>query len=263
MSDEHVSQKERTEQESSLCWPEMMATLDYVCCKVAEQYNLYSQGQARKPAIIETISKYTCVACIDKALRTKDYQRVDNMYSELHRFACSILVEELYDKFSKNGYSVGITTEEEIKYGKIDVFIIPSIYGLSLHSKRVEIGVEVKSGASLSLSQLFRYMIDNEHRWLVLWRIRNQQVLLFNGAESRDLIALFAKTVISRANRLLLNQELSCKHGSQHSNWVPSQDQLKETFNDFSKGLIKTLPSVVNTIFRRFEIEVNEFAGKQ
>ena len=207
--------------------------------------------------IIEVLARNTCIACVDKELRTKSFQRIDNMYTELHQLACSMLVEELYDQLVKNGHTVTITTEENIKYGKIDVFIIPSNFGLCLHSNRVEIAVEIKTGFSLSLPQLLRYGIDNDHRSLLLWRIRNKQVLLFEGNEFRQLIGQFVKMTISRADRLLEAPELNCKHSTQQKSWSPNSQQLQETFSDFSNGVIKSLPSVVEAVVSRFELEMN------
>ena len=236
---------------------ETTSTLDYVCSQIADRYELFSKGQPRKAMIIEVLAKNVCIACVDKELRAKSFQRIDNMYTELHQLACSMLVEELYDQLVKNGRTVTITTEENIKYGKIDVFIIPSNFGLSLHSNQVEIAVEVKTGFSLSLPQLLRYMIDNDRRSLMLWRIRNQQVLLFEGTETRQLLAQFVKMIISRANRLLLTPEPQCKHIPQGKSWSPNQEQLQETFSDFSKGIIKTLPTVIEKVVTKLEREMN------
>ena len=240
--------KKENDQQTTNAWTETFALLDYVCSQIADRYDLFSKGQPRKATIIEVIARNTCIDCVDKELRTKSFQRIDNMYTELHQLACSMLVEELYDQLVKNGCKVTITTEENVKYGKIDVFIIPSNFGLSLHSNRVEIAVEVKTGFSLSLPQLLRYGIDNVHRSLLLWRIRNQQVLLFEGYEFRQLIGQFVKMVISRADRLLLNPEPQCKHIPQDKSWSPNQEQLQETFSDFTKGVINTMPSVIERI---------------
>lgn len=204
---------------------------------------------------MEVIARNSCTACIDKQFQTKSYQRVDNFYGKLHQLACSLLVEELYDQLVKKGHSVNITTEENIRYGKVDVFIVPTHFGLNLHSKKKEIAVEIKTGFSFSITQLLRYMIDNEHRWLVLWRIRNQQILLFCGYEIKELLAQFTKMVIARAERLLSAPELTCKHNSERKNWVPNQDQLTETFSDFTAGIVKTLPEVVEMVVTTLERE--------
>jgi hypothetical protein len=172
------------------------------------------------------------------------------MYTELHQLACSMLIEELYSKLVENNYTAIITTEENIEFGKVDVFIVPLNFGLSLYSKRVEIAVEVKTGFGLSLPQLFRYMMDGDQRSLILWRIRNGQVLLFEIAEMKQLLFQFVKMIVSRANRLL-NSEPKCDHHIEYRSWSPTQQHLQEAFSDFSKGIIKTLPEVVETILMK------------
>ena len=248
---------EKDDQQGTSGWTETISLLDYACCQIAERYDLFSKGKPRKATIIEILARNACIACVDKALRTKSFQRVDNMYSELHQLACSLLIEELYTQLVKIGHTVAITTEENLKYGKVDVFIVPSNYGLSLHSSRMEIAVEVKTGFSLSLPQLFRYMIDGVDRTLILWRIRNEQMLFFEGSEIRQLVVLFTKMIVSRADRLLLTPEPQCRHDSKPKNWSPNEEQLKETFSDFSKGVIKTLPTVVEAVVMTLEREVN------
>lgn len=248
--------KKEAGQQTICDWTETIALLDYACSQIADRYGLYSRGQPRKATVIEVLARNPCIACVDKALSDRSFQRIDNMYSELHQLACSILVEELYDQLVKSGHTVSVTTEESVKYGKIDVFIIPSNIGLNLYSNKVEIAVEVKTGFSLSLPQLLRYMIDNDHRSLILWRIRNQQVLIFDGAEIKSLLMQFIKMIISRADRLLSTSEPTCKHNSEHKDWVPSQQQLKETFSDFSAGIVKTLPNVIEMIVNTLEREV-------
>jgi hypothetical protein len=249
--------KKENDQQTTNAWTEILPLLDYVCSQIADRYELFSKGQPRKAMIIEVLARNTCIACADKELRTKSFQRIDNMYTELHQLACSMLVEELYDQLVKNGRTVTITTEENIKYGKIDVFIVPSNYGLSLHSEHLEIAIEIKTGYSLSLVQIFRYIIDNDCRSLILWRIRNGQILVFEGKQVKQLLAQFVKMIISRADRLLEAPELNCKHTAEQKNWSPNSQQLQETFADFSKGIIKTLPSVVEAVVTRFEQEVN------
>jgi hypothetical protein len=229
-------------------WWGMIALLDYACCKVAERYNLYLGDQPRKATIIEVLARTNCIGCVDKRLRTRTFERIDNMYTELHQFACSMLVEELYGQLVENGHRVTITTEENLKYGKADIFIVPNHYGLNLRSKNMEIAVEVKTGFSLSMPQILRYFVGNYQRSLVLWRIRNQQVLIFEGTEIRQLLVQFIRMIVSRADRLLLAPELKCKHAPERKRWSPNQQQLQEAFTDFSSGIIATLPSVVETV---------------
>jgi hypothetical protein len=249
--------KKEAGQRTTCDWTESTALLDYVCSQIADRYGLFSKGPLRKAAIIEVLARNTCIACVDRELRTKNFQRIDNMYTELHQLARSLLIEELYNQLVKKGHTVTITSEENLKYGKVDVFIVPSNYGLSLHSNQKEIAVEVKTGFSLSLPQIFRYMIDDTHRSLILWRIRNEQVLLFEGPEIQQLLMQFMRMIISRADRLLLTPEPQCKHTLERKSWSPNQQQLQETFLDFSKGIIRTLPSIIEAVVTTLEQEVN------
>jgi hypothetical protein len=227
---------------------EIVATIDYICAQIADRYDLFSKGLPRKATILEILARTSCISCIDKQFRNKIYHRIDAFYSEIHQVACGMLVEELYSSLVRNGHSVAISTEENVHFGKVDVFIIPTNYGLNLHSKKIEIAVEVKGGYSLSLPQIFRYLLDNENRSLILWRIRNQQVINFRGSEIRDLLANFARMIVFRADRLLSNPEMSCHHAHETSNWLPTQQQLQEAFSNFSNGIVKTLPTVLEAI---------------
>jgi hypothetical protein len=240
-------------------WPEILSLLDNVCNQIAERYDLFSGGYPRKATIVEVMARNTCIACAEKELRNKSIQRIDTMYTELHQLACSMLIEELYSQLVENDLTVTITTEEHTEYGKVDIFIVPFSYGLNLYSKQMKIAVEVKTGFSFSLPQLFRYMMDGGRESLILWRIRNSQVLVFEMTEIKPLLAQFAKMVTFRANRLLLAHEPECKHIANCRNWSPTQHHLQATFSDFSEGVIKTLPKVVETILTRLGERGNKF----
>jgi len=163
----------------------------------------------------------------------------------------------LYAQLVKVGHTVVITDEENLKYGKVDVFIVSSSHGLSLRSSCIEIVVEVKTGFSLSVPQLLRYLIDNDHRSLIIWRIRNQQMLVLDAKENEELLTQFVKMIIARGERLLETIEPYCNHSTDAKSWSPNSKQLQETFSDFSNGIIKTLPSVVEAVVTKFEQEMN------
>lgn len=162
--------------------------------------------------------------------------------------ACNILVEELQTQLTERGYSVLVTSEKNLEYARADILIIPNRHGVDLHLNKKEVGIEVKTGVSLSFSQLLRYMLDNVDRTIILWRIRNKQILLFEGAKLKPLLTQFMKMIVSRAERLLSNSEMLCEHAHEYKIWLPSQQQLQEALSDFSDGVVKTLPSIVETV---------------
>jgi len=86
---------------------------------------------------------------------TKPLNSVDNFYAQCHTLACNILVEELQTQLTEKGYSVLVSTEKKLEYGKVDIRIIPNQHGIDLLTSKKEVGIEVKTGASLSFPQLF------------------------------------------------------------------------------------------------------------
>jgi hypothetical protein len=225
-----------------------------VCLEIAKRYNLYYiDGKPRRAKIIEVIARTTCSACIDKELQRDMPNRVDDLYKECHQQASNILVEELFSRFSSMGLTVAISTEEMIQYCKADILIFFNGHGVSVLNHTKEVAVEIKTGYSLSLTQLYRYMLEKPDRDLVLWRIRNRQVLTFQGATLKPLLTQFMKMVILRASRLLNGADASCKHNFQERNWSPNQQQLQEAFSDFANSIIDTLPSVIEIVAKKLD----------
>ncbi len=113
--------------------------------------------------------------------------------------------------------------------------------------------VEVKTGFSLSLSQLFRCMFDNAQS-LVLWRVRSRQVLVLERIELEPLLELFMKMTIVRGKRLLARLDGPCSHESQLRNWSSSQQELQGMLSDFLNAVTETLPIAVDAVLRKLGI---------
>jgi len=230
--------------------------LDQICSEVGSRFTLYgSNGKLRKAVIIDAIANSTCIACVAKKLSNNaTSQRIDAVYRECHKLAVSILVEELCYVLSNWGYRVSFSTEANTEYGKVDVLIKLTNYRVSLQYGIKEVKVEVKTGLSLSLSQLLRYILDYTDRAVVLWRIRSRQVLVFEGSELKPLLTQFMKMIISRGKRLLESPEVPCEHITQLGNWSPTQQELQETLLDFVKAVTETLPSVIKAVAEELDI---------
>ena len=234
-------------------WTELVSLLDGLTSKIAERYDLFSNGQPRKAMIVEILARNICIACADRELRNRVFQRIDAIYNELHRLASNLLVEALYEQFVSSGQKVIIATEAKIKFGTADILIIASKRGISLLTNQSEIVVEIKTGYSLSITQLLRYLIDMEHRQrsLVVWRVRNAQVFTLEGPEIRRLVLLFTRMIILRAERLLQAQEIDCDHVKEQTTWVPNSQHVQESLSDFSKGIAATMPDVIAKIIAK------------
>jgi len=240
---------------NNLDYEKIRVLFDKVCSEIAARYNLYDlNGKPRKPKIIEVIAGTTCTFCIDRRLQENRFDRVDDLFKQCHQFACNLLVEKLYSQLSGMGYAVLISSEKNVEYGKVDIFIVPNRHGISLHCRNKEIAVEVKTGFSLSLSQLFRYTLDNPDRAIVLWRIRNKQILVFEGTVLKPLLAQFMRMCILRARRFLTNSETSCGHIIPFKTWSPTQEELKAMFYEFAQAVSETLPSVTKAVSEKLDI---------
>jgi len=239
-------------------YEKVRTVFDSLCLEIAKRYNLYySNGKPRRAGIIEVIARTACSACIDRKLKKNESNHVDALYKEFHQQACNILVEELYNRFNKLGLIVAISTEKQIQYCKADVFIFFNGHNVDLLKDQKEVAVEIKTGLSMSMTQLLRYLLDKPDRDLILWRIRNKQVLIFGGAKLRPLLTQFMKMFIQRANRLLASTEASCDHNFWDGNWSPTQQQLQEAFSDFAEAVVRSLPNVVDTIISILNGEKN------
>lgn len=82
-------------------------------------------------------------------------------------------------------------------------------------------------------------------------------MLVLDAKENEELLTQFVKMIIARGERLLETIEPYCNHSTDAKSWSPNSKQLQETFSDFSNGIIKTLPSVVEAVVTKFEQEMN------
>lgn len=240
----------------SVSFEDLRILLDQVCSQVAQRFSLYSSsGKPRKAIILAVIAKSACIACIAKKLspQTKA-NHVDAIYLECHRLAINVLVEELHNLLEALGYNVRISTETELEYGKADVTITITNYGINLRCNASELLVEVKTGRSISLCQLFRYLISKRGNTIVVWRVRRRQILVFDTEDIKPLLMEFMRMICLRGNRLLSSPQLTCQH-TQRPDYQPTQEALQEMFQDFAEALIETLPNILEAITERLGID--------
>ncbi|MGB9694187.1 MAG: hypothetical protein ACPLYF_05025 [Fervidobacterium sp.] len=234
----------------------ILGLVDDICDEMAKRFNLYGNGgRPRKATIIETLSNFTCLACIYRRLLEKPLtNNVDAIYKECHKLAVNILVERLYWLLNKMGYNVAISTEAELDYSKADIVIAITKLGISLKHKSDEIIVEVKTGNSLSLSQLFRYLLSGKSNSIIVWRIRKRQILVFKIESLKPLLAEFATMIYLRANRLLSSSQISCQHEPRRD-YHPTQEELQIAIQEFGQGLLETLPHIIAVTFQELGLQ--------
>ena len=231
--------------------------LDYICSNIASRFKLYDlNGMPRRATIIEVLARYPCLTRVVERLSEKTVKNegVDSFYKECHRLAVNILVEELFYLLTRMGYKIAISTEIDLDYGKADILITLTNYGLSLKNATKRLIIEVKTGNSISFSQIFRYLLDSKCNTIIVWRVRKRQVLVFNAQKLKPLLVEFARMIYLRAERLLSSEQMpSCQH-MRNLSYQPSQQEIQQAFEDFSEALVETLPVVLEIILKQLGI---------
>jgi len=155
------------------------------------------------------------------------------------------------------GYAVAISTETGLEYGKADIIITITRTGVNLKHQTEELIIEVKTGNSLSFSQLFRHLLSGKDNSIIIWRVRKRQILIFNTENLQPLLAEFATMIYLRGNRLLSSSQFTCEH-EPREDYHPTQEVLQVAIQEFSQGLIETLPSVIIAAIQKLGLQNKE-----
>ena len=228
----------------------LKSSLDHICSEIAERFNFcLSNGKPRAAAIIDILA---CSPSIGDIVEKFGQHRpdIDAVYLENHRLAVGILVERLQSFLAKRGYKVLILTEAKLRHGITDVLIAPTRYGVNLQHNGKKIIIEVKTGKSLSYSQLFRYLLDVSNATLILWRIKKRQVAVLRGKTLQPMLQAFMEMCILRGERVLAAKTVKCQNSTAPRNFKLSSTELENTVNNFAGGLVETLPVVLETVLR-------------
>ena len=233
-------------------------SLDSVCSEIAKRFNFcLPNGEPRTAAIIDILASSPRIGCIVEKLRQQRRPDIDAVYLENHRLAVGILVEQLQSFLAERGYKVSVLTEAKLEHGTADVLIVPTSYGVNLQHNEKKIIIEVKTGKSLSYSQLFRYLLDVSNATLVLWRIKKHQVAVLRRKSLQPMLQAFMEMCILRGERVLDAETVKCQNSAAPKNFTLSSKEFEDTFNDFTEALMKTLPIVLKTVLREIESNNN------
>lgn len=194
--------------------------------------------------------EYSCVGCILRSFTQQHEKRedVDAIYRENHRLAVNLLSEHLQYRLSEEGFNILVQNEVEGNYGRIDVLVQQTGFGVLLKSRTKEVVIEVKTGRSLSYSQLFRYIVDRPDATVIIWRILMNQVLVIPKRTTIQLLLSFLEIAIRRATLLLSEGEKkSCSHNNTGEKTFVIKNP-ERVIGDFASGLTKTVSRVADTV---------------
>lgn len=240
---------------------ELTILLEDICLKIAEKFHLYtSRGKPRISFILDTLLKYSCRSCIQKALQNAHGKnRVDSLYAQNHELAVNLLVDGLRSSLEAAGLKLKVEQEVTGAYGRLDVIIKPYGSGLLLETADAELIVEVKTGSSFSYAQLIRYLAERPNAIGVIWRILLNQVLVIDPGRHRRLLCLCLSSAAKRGLDVLAGQFEECAH-AEFGDYVIRDPQ--QVVDEFFEALTNGLPKVLATISGLIGISISSQTEK-
>ena len=220
--------------------------LDCLIRQLADKFNLFYNGRPRKAFILDVLLRYGCLGCIVKALTKQNTSRIDDIYTENHRLAVNLLCEQLKAKLKAENFKVVVEEKVPGNYGKMDIVVKSTLYGLQLQLATFQIVVEVKCGKSLRYSQLFRYFLqDPSVSVIVVWRVTMHQIIVLERAKISNLLPFVVDTAIRKAQAILNDAVPPCEHSFSDKVYTVANPQV--LVDDLIEGM-SYLPEVVNKI---------------
>jgi len=223
-------------------------SLDDVCCQLADKFGLYDgAGRPRKALIMDGLFRFSCPGCLYKFFTQMRVggSSVDALYMEMHRFAVNVLAGVLAQVLKDREY--GVSCEDSYEFGRVDIAIKPSHFGVSVEANNTRVVVEVKTGRSLSFAQLFRYLLQYQDAVLVVWRVPMRQVFTLKGEKLYALLYLYGSSALARALKLLNDENAKCNHKLGDCK-APTVIEPQKLLDEFFDGLVEGLPRVASAV---------------
>ena len=163
---------------------------------------------ASKPKIQKIVGETVCEKYAWALItgRRRIQQRFDPYYSEKHELAKHKLIQRLCSELQRVGKRVAVKNEAATDFGKFDVLIVESNPVRILSHGDFEIVVEIKTGFSLNLAQIERYLSSN--RTVVLVRFSTEQVTTLRPTDYQQFLVESRQDRFDVLNRLLNNHAL-------------------------------------------------------
>jgi hypothetical protein len=232
---------------------ELTELLQQECNRIITKYSEFLPNS--KPTIsmvLSLIASKSDVCCVDYSLRNRQWSFVDPYYINRHALAVGVLMDAVYDGLTNLQYEVCIGSEVQMTFGKLDALITKNGGELEALYGNCKIGIEIKTGNSLDLAQLFRYLIDIDS--LILVRIKSKQIVTLRKYQFLETLSLLLETWISRTQRLLAKNDLRCNHwkGRMRSQVLRS-DVLERDIVSFANGLNTIRADVVDSVMQELD----------
>jgi hypothetical protein len=191
-------------QESRSAYWELMARIKDLALK----YNYAVAGKLRTVTVLKLLTSNVCEERIRHELEAKEADSddvFDSIYAERSSFATNVIIDTLKSALVREGFIVGIVTEQKSDVGRYDIVIEagnPCVVYSNGRAKRIRI--EVKASFGLPFEQIQRYLFDPSP--LILARVLPGQVIKLDPLTLQSFIDFSARTLIEKSERILSNK---------------------------------------------------------
>ena len=170
----------------------------------------FHSSEKPSPArVMALLSGHSCDLFVKHALATKsDYSKTksDDYFLEKHAYAVRKLVERLKTELLKHGMNFHIYTEADSEVGQFDVLIKTNGSTVELEMPKGRVVIEMKTGFSIDLSQLERYLCDTPT--LILCRILPGHVVRIRAGDYGDFLTENIADQVDKAERILQDKPI-------------------------------------------------------
>jgi hypothetical protein len=191
-------------QESKSAYEELMTKIN----ELALRYNYMVTGKLRTVSVLKLLTSNVCEERIRHNLEAKEVDSdevFDSIYAERSSFATNVIIDVLKSALIREGFKVGIVTEQKSAVGRYDIVIEagnPCVVYSNGPAKRIRI--EVKASFGLPFEQIQRYLFDPSP--LILARVLPGQVIKLDPLTLQSFIDFSARTLIEKSERILNNK---------------------------------------------------------
>jgi len=126
-------------------------------------------ANASNAKMISILHQFPCLLKCIHDIRTSEYSDIDPLYLQKHDYAKKRLIDAIVRRFAKK---LVVSSEEKIDNGTIDICIYSD--KIICINKEKKVGIEVKSGRSIDLFQIERYLHQLDILFVV--RVPTQEV---------------------------------------------------------------------------------------
>lgn len=170
------------------------------------------------------------------------------MFVQNHRLAVSLLVEALHRGFKHEDLNLKIEEEVNSVYGRLDVVVRITTTGILIEvANKFEVIIEVKTGKGFTYAQVFRYLMEKPSAILVLWKVTQRQIIVFEGSKLRRIILMIMEAALDRGNDILNDSYEECGHDPVR-NKPYVLENAQGLADDFLSALSETISSVVGVV---------------